>query len=163
MARGAAPDKRPALAPAKTPARKRPGALDAAERILIRILLDRPDYIYTVAEDLAAGDFSDEDNRAMYKLIAGAADGGAKTLDGVMAAAGEGEMAGKVAGRIMEANLYDEAGAEKAARDAVSALKRRPEERKRLLKDQVSAAEGSDREKFAEAKKKYIDSRKDNL
>jgi DNA primase len=163
LAKGAPSGPRPAMASAKPKPKPRQEARVMAERILIRILLDRPDYLRTVAQELMKSDFVGEENGSLFELIVSAADGGAKTLAGVMEAARGVDLTGKVTERVMETNLYDEADSEKAARDGIKALKYRPEERKTLLKDQVSAAEGSDREKFADAKKKYIDSRKDVL
>ncbi|MDH5678997.1 MAG: DNA primase [Nitrospinota bacterium] len=151
---------RPA-APKKAPPRQ--GARAAAERIVIRILLDRPDYLDGAAAGLEAENFLDEENRRLFLFISQAAQGGAKNIEAILEVARAAGLEGKITDRSMESNLYDEKGADKAIADCILALRYRPDERKESLQKLIQQAGGGDKGKFDDAKKDYIKSRENRI
>ncbi|MDH5638415.1 MAG: hypothetical protein OEZ04_07985, partial [Nitrospinota bacterium] len=162
MARSA-PGRAPAMS---VPAKKhspRQGARAAAERIVIRILLDCPDYLDEHAGGLGPANFEDEENRGLFEFITSAAHGGAKDFPAILEAAREAGMQASVTDRSIETNLYDENGAAKAMEDCVRTLLYRPEDRKRSLLALLERAGGDDKKKFEDAQKEYIKSRNNGL
>ena len=145
---------------------KKQGARAAAERIMVRILLDSPEYLQQVAADLLPEDFQDEENLALFQLVLAAQKAGALTREGIMEAARQKELIEAVAERSMETGIYDAEDSVKAARDCLGLLKYRPDDRKRsldALKSQARHLEGADKEKFEKAKKDYIKYREKGL
>ncbi|MDH4183084.1 MAG: DNA primase [Nitrospinota bacterium] len=153
----------------KTRTKPRPGqaARAQAERLVIRILLDRPEYLDGPAAELGAGNFEDEENKKLFELILEAMRGGATGPEGVMELARQRGMQQMVTARSMEPDLYDaEKGAELAVVQCARALQYRPDERKKRLEEMKSllaGAGGEDKKGFEDAKNKYIKSRKDRL
>lgn len=139
------------------PARGDTSSRFQAERILLRILLDRPEYLDDLASSLGAADFKDELHREMFEAMLAARERGLETASDVMELA-QSEVARKgLAGLSMEKGLYDESAAEKAASDCARVVRFDPEERKRRRREQVDAVKAR-LEKEGGADKKVVDS-----
>lgn len=127
-----------------------------AERILLRILLDRPEFLDGPAADLGPEDFTDQAHVDIFKLLLKAREAGTEAVS----LAEDDDIRRRITALTMEDSLYDQENAEEAAADCVRSLRYGPDKRKRaleLLKSSARTAEGGG---FSEAQKKYLEFRK---
>jgi len=144
-------------------AEQKTSARSLAEKILIRILLDRPEYLDSYASALAPDDFSNKEYMEIFRLILLAREREVRTISEIVDMAGSEGLGGQLAGISVEKDLFDEEKIEKVAQDCVNRIKYSPQTRKNSLQALSEAAERRDSESFKKAEKKYIESRPDKL
>ncbi len=134
-----------------------------AERILIGILLEHPDYLKSVAKELCADDFSDPLYKEVFKLTQESVEAGAATAAEVVGRAENDDLRNSVTSICMEKSLFDEEVAEEAAKDCVIRLKFSKEEGKRKKDLWKTAGAEEAKEEFPGAQKKYFDFREKRI
>lgn len=139
---------------------KKKGALFQAEKILLKILLENPEYMDSHASELSLDDFKNQEDRDIYSLILEGRDKGLNTAADIVNLAKDDGVRKNLTELSMEMNLFDEDSIEKAVSDCVNLVLYSPEARIKTLKEQALAAELGESDKFNEAKKKYMETRR---
>ncbi|MGK7344221.1 MAG: DNA primase [Candidatus Nitrospinota bacterium M3_3B_026] len=129
------------------------------EKVLARILLEKPEYLKSVASGLTADDFTSPDYRSIFDTLREAVLKGADSAAEVMDMAPDDKTRQGIAALSMEKNLFDEKDAEAAARDLVNRIKYSPERRRRILDELKSATRAGDLSRFRQAQEKYLEFR----
>jgi len=131
-----------------------------AEKILLRILLENLEYLESHASELSVDDFKNQDHRDIYTLILEAKDKGLSATADIVNLAYDDTLRKNLTELSLEMNLFDEKDIEQVVSDCASLVLYSPEARRRTLKEQATAAKLGESEKFIEAKKKYMESRR---
>lgn len=129
------------------------------EKVLARILLERPEYLENVASELDGDDFTSPVYRSIFNTLREAARKGAQGAAQVMDMAPDEQTRQGIAALSMERNLFDEKDAEAAARDLVNRIRYSPERRGKILEELKSAARAGDLSRFRKAQEKYLEFR----
>jgi len=145
--------------PLKTTGSSNLSARAQAEKIFIRILLDSPSYLESVASGLSADDFTDQSYKNMFELILAAKERGITGSAGILNLDMDETLRKSLTGLSLQTGLFDEEDVEKVAKDCANRIRYRPDERRLRLKEQVIAVKEGKIKKFKEAQKKYIESR----
>ncbi len=134
-------------------------ARSQAEKILVRILLDNPHYLESLASELSADNFTNQAYKNMFELILGAKERGITGTAGILSLDMDDTLRKSLAGLSLQTGLFDEADMEKVAKDCVNRIRYHPDERRLRLEEQIIAVKEGKMNKFKEAQKKYIESR----
>jgi len=156
---GARPKAQTQAGQAETPGKKS-RAQFLAEKILLRILLENPGYLESHMSELSANNFKTQDHRDIYRLILEARDKGLDATADIVGLASDDRLRKNLTELSLEMNLFDEKDIEQVVSDCASLALYSPEARRRTLKEQAMAAKSGESEKFIEAKKKYMESRR---
>ncbi len=138
---------------------KKRSAKQNAERILVRILLDRPEYLDSLASDLRVDDFEDDNHKAMFEMIQSAKSRKIELTADIIDLSPDENIRKILTGLSMEKNLFDENDVDIVAEDCLKRVRYSHKGRKNKLEDQISAAKNGAKEKFYQAKKKYFEIR----
>lgn len=139
---------------------KKKGAKFLAEKILLRILLENPEYLESHASELSLDDFENQEHKDIFRLILEGRDKGLAATVDIINIANDDRTRENLTGLLLEMNLYDEKDIEKVISDCANLVLFSPETRRRTLKEQAMAAKSGESEKFTEAKKKYMETRR---
>ncbi|HEB71539.1 MAG TPA: toprim domain-containing protein, partial [Nitrospirae bacterium] len=156
---GARPKAQTQAGRAETPGKKK-GAQFLAEKILLRILLENQEYLESHAPELSENNFKTQDHRDIYRLILEARDKGLDATADIVGLAVDDRLRKNLTELSLEMNLFDEKDIEQVVSDCANLALYSPEARRRTLKEQAMAAKSGESDKFIEAKKKYMESRR---
>lgn len=125
------------------------------EKILIRIILDRPDVLEAKLKNLKPENFSDATYRQLFQIVADGVRTGL-TSDEIISSAENDEIRRIMRGLILENGLYEEKDWEKNVDDHLAHLKVRSLERKKLMEGMKRAQTENRREDYLELQKNYL-------
>ncbi len=135
-------------------------ASSRAEKVLIRILLDHPQYLGGQAKELILEDFTDSLYRKMFALILEGVRRNIRNTSGIMDLADDEELRRELSRLLMEKGLVDEDNRDAALVDHVRVVKHRPGERRKLRERMKLAGETASVEEFFNAGSKYLEAMK---
>ncbi|VAX19580.1 DNA primase [hydrothermal vent metagenome] len=149
-----------ATAPAPKEAERARTVSSKAEKVLIRMLLDHPQYLGGQAKELVPEDFTDSLYRKMFALILEGAGRNIRSAAGILDLAEDENLRRELSMLSMEKGLIDEDNRDAALVDHVRVVKHRPGERRKLRERMKLAGETASVEEFFSAGSKYLEAMK---